>query len=343
MLSFFDLPEDVIIMISTHWLSLKDLCRLDTSICNQKYRTQFLLTLGSKKVLFHTGKDIFISALSFKWLVLRNISVKHVTLKHNFDGTIVGEIISKSSKVFHRTQSAKLNPSSHLNDECLLLLINVCKNLIEFSLNGFKKISDNIIIAMTKNNPSLKYLNLSGCWNITDVSLNYISTKCLSLEVLDLSATFNIHDEGIINIIKQCKSLHTINLQLCSEITDESIIEISKYCRYLKNLNISSCINITNHSLQAIQMNCNHIEMIDISYNKKLTEEQILSFIHSSIGSNLKELNMEGLSKINDVIIEKISEKCLNLKLLNIKFCSLVSMNAIKMLRNKLVHLQLYV
>jgi hypothetical protein len=48
-----DLPKDVLIRLISQYLTMKELCRLDTSICQHDKRQYFLECIGSDAATFH--------------------------------------------------------------------------------------------------------------------------------------------------------------------------------------------------------------------------------------------------------------------------------------------------
>ena len=56
-MSALDLPEDLLGEIITTWLSMRDVCQLDTAICNKHQRVGFLHVVASKGSLFLKEAD----------------------------------------------------------------------------------------------------------------------------------------------------------------------------------------------------------------------------------------------------------------------------------------------
>jgi hypothetical protein len=248
-------------------------------------------------------------------------------------------------------------------DRSLLNTITSCTSLIRlnlkknrFSLDAFATTEH--ITRFT----SLKSLNLSYCTGVTDnalVSLSYLIRQSRNLEILDLSESSPFVDEAVIeviqsggNILKElylnnCRQLTSLalsglnhkmdTLKLLSitnlHLTTSVFSWIGIGCRRsLSSLILSSNAVLDNASLTLLGKSCQHLTSLDISNCLSISDEGIVGFFDSFLGSlsylnlnnnslcgnktihclcherqssSLKELHCNSLSKITDETLSR--------------------------------------
>lgn len=74
----FDLPECQQSSIYSNWLSLKSVNILDTALCSNKYRGEFLNVIQNQCTF--VDKQFGSSPAQFKWVILRRLKMKEVKL-----------------------------------------------------------------------------------------------------------------------------------------------------------------------------------------------------------------------------------------------------------------------
>ncbi len=80
-----DLPSDVIVDILSKWLSMRNVCRIDSALCRRDARSALLDILASNP--FATKESVNIRKIeSMKWLCLRKIRLVNIELNENFPG-----------------------------------------------------------------------------------------------------------------------------------------------------------------------------------------------------------------------------------------------------------------
>jgi hypothetical protein len=109
-------------------------------------------------------------------------------------------------------------------------------NLQVFSIIHNKNITDNSIIAITKNRKNLNGLIIEGCKKITNIGFESIA-NCFKLKFLTIS-NHNITKLCLINVIKNCLKLKKLIIRDFSDNLDDYFINI------LKKQNLFIIINI---------------------------------------------------------------------------------------------------
>jgi F-box and leucine-rich repeat protein GRR1 len=275
-------PTDVKRYFLTNWLTMNDLCRLDSTICNNTYRNEFLNDLNNSVVngiiAFNTQIQLY-----FKWIFARNLF------------------------------PMKLSLTCDIADEDLVAMLKNCSKVESFTLlhNSVINNSPFNCLELAKACINLKILHIiSGL--ITNDGLMELTSRCKNLEDIDVNYSHFSYNKAI--AISQCLNLKYLNLCCCIGLTDGCLILIAKNCRKLKKLDIKNCPELTDLSLTEIARNCTALETIDIDwcYFTDLSIKEIATHC-----LNLKELSFNENKSVTVASLFLIAKKCLKLESVN--------------------------
>jgi hypothetical protein len=132
---------------------------------------------------------------------------------------------------------------SSITDKSVKLLKNPIETLC---LSNCYNLTDEAIIAVSKNLPDLKDLDLFNCPLITNDSIIRVAANLRGLKSLDIRYT-RASDLAVEAIVTNL-SLKELFLCHC-DITDKSIHQIATSQLELENLRFSECIKITDKSV----------------------------------------------------------------------------------------------
>jgi hypothetical protein len=263
----FYLPNEVLFKIFSNFLSLKELSRFDSALCNKVNRFLYLECIESESCTWQGDKHRKIAFNAMFWLHTRSIKVRDVYF--------VSYVRTDNTTLGSRIRCIKGN----------------CPQLNTITLSDCKDLIDIDVIKIAENCPHLNTLNLfSGCGNITERSILMIGNSCPNLHNLDseggitdssligiaegcpqlrsLSTTYNgsVTDVSIISLAEKCPKLNSLNLRNCIHITDASIIRLSESCPDINSLNLRNCIHITDASIIRLSESCPDIHTLQ-TYN----------------------------------------------------------------------------
>lgn len=162
-------------------------------------------------------------------------------------------------------------------------------------LQDCQKISDLGLQCISKIG-TLSSLNLSFCVNITDSGLRFLSPLSGVLTELNLRSCDNISDVGF-QTLRECGSLRHLDLSFCEKISTLN----PTVCKMLRTLSLSAC-DIGDGALLGLPVNMEQLET----------------------------LNLGQCDKISDMGIGAISEKCPNLRYIDLYGCSAISTKGLK-------------
>lgn len=140
----------------------------------------------------------------------------------------------------------------HSFDEIEQSYLISIKGLRELDICGCIKITD-LCLKFGIMFLELNYLNLSLCQNITDEGLIAVGKNNPSIETFILSQCSKITDVGISNSIKYLPRLKYLDMQGCKLITDETLKNIKKYSLNLRYLDISHCDKMSLEEVESLE------------------------------------------------------------------------------------------
>jgi hypothetical protein len=268
----FALPRELIILIITEWLSLFEITKFDSSLCDIRYRNELKGLYKSNDVIFsgyiyNYNKNYWTTTswknqhIYYKYIQINQIKIKNLVL---------------NDKIL----------TSNLSNNCLNIQLNT--KLLYINLKNCKLVSDELVIIISKECINLKEIDLWNCNNITDVSLISISCNCEELTCLNIGICKLVTNHGVCSIIKNCMNLNELYLYKCFNITDETINNINQYCnKKLTKLSIGYCNKITNDSLNILAQNCINIKEIYLCDCPDINQEVVLKLV-----KNCKKLSV---------------------------------------------------
>jgi len=250
-LGLLSIAIDVIDVILTKFLTIKDVGNLDTAYCSKKKRCQFLRILSDESIVY----DHLYFRYSFRsintcmiWIGIRRINIMALSMTINKD----------------------VDAAFYLSDKGLLGLSRHCNQLQSLSISKCGNITIDSVIEIIKNCYSLRSLDICSCGNITTTGMIEIGSNCSSLQSLDISNCSHVTDAAIIAIGKNCTNLRSLNIRNCTKVTDTGMIEIGRNCINLRSLHILNSEAITDVSIIEISKNCTQLRDLSINGNNCL-------------------------------------------------------------------------
>ncbi|KXJ71359.1 hypothetical protein RP20_CCG020755, partial [Aedes albopictus] len=141
-------------------------------------------------------------------------------------------------------------------DEQQTFSIDMLRGLQELQISGCFKVTDLSLTRCFKL-IELREVNLSHCVNISDEGIIAMAMNCPSLEVVDLSDCFRICDPSIDALTKHLLRLNSMKLVRLPQLTTESIYSILAHCKRLRTINLRGCCKIPRSAIDLLaKMKC---------------------------------------------------------------------------------------
>lgn len=235
-----------------------------------------------------------------------------------------------------------------------------CPNLKQFCLQKCAFLSDKGLICFAKAASSLESLQLEECHRITQLGFFGSLLNCgAKLKALSLINCLGIKDENLgVPLNASCQSLRSLSIRNCPGFGDASLAVLSKLCPQLQNVDLSGLQGISDTGLLPVLESCEAgLVKVNLSGCVNLTDK-IVSTMAEIHGWTLEMLNFDGCKKISDASLMAIADNCpllcdldvskcavtdygiaslaranhLNLQILSLSGCSMVSDNSLNAL-----------
>ncbi|KAL3360985.1 hypothetical protein AABB24_014086 [Solanum stoloniferum] len=183
---------------------------------------------------------------------------------------------------------------------------------------------------------SLQSLSIRNCPGVGNATLAIVGRVCPKLTHLELSGLLEVTDEGLFPLVQSCEAgLVKVNLSGCVNVTDRSVSFITElHGGSLESLNVDECRYVTDATLLAISNNCWLLKELDIS-KCGITDSGIAS-LASTVRLNLQILSLSGCSMLSDKSVPFLQKLGQTLMGLNIQHCNGVSSSCVDLLLEQL-------
>jgi hypothetical protein len=254
-------PPRVVINILSKWLELKEVCRLDTSICDEDLRQSFAYDLVANRISFEAvlqnkGQDLM------DWLAFKHIRVRKLILGG------CDHIPYALTSSFSRVTKIVLTDCPLLSDFSFIMLISSSPTIQELSIVNCPQISDVSFTTIgklaSKSLSCLEHLSISGCEKITDSGFSpFVTQHCGHLK------SFSLHD---------CR-VSVISITTVLSIASETLTKFSSHgciaATGVKSvLNALSFRSFSNHKQSALtDFTLNHTSLVNVETAVALVDD----------------------------------------------------------------------
>ncbi|KAG8487740.1 hypothetical protein CXB51_018456 [Gossypium anomalum] len=182
---------------------------------------------------------------------------------------------------------------------------------------------------------SLQSLSIRNCPGFSDSSLAVLGKLCPQLQHVELRGLHGITDAGFLQLLESCNAgLVKVNLKDCVNLSDKGVCRLTNLHRWtLETLNLDGC-KISDASLFAIAENCRLLGDLDVS-KCAITDSGIAALAHSDL-INVQILSVSGCSMVSDKSLPSLRNLGKTLLGLNLQQCKAISRSAIGLLVQQL-------
>ncbi|KAJ7299024.1 hypothetical protein O6H91_Y322300 [Diphasiastrum complanatum] len=232
----------------------------------------------------------------------------------------------------------------------LLRLVRGCPDLEHLDLEGAHYLSDENMAELAFNIPHVSFLRLNYCSMLTDTSFFCVLQSCKQLRELHMEST------GLGWVTASLSSpiprvhIHKLQLAWNKPVGDSTLKLISKLCPFLLSLDISHCLLVTDHGVAALCRGCLQLRELFLKGCKKVHSMGVSKDEYTSLEDlelessgftdaglvavskscpNLMSLGLEGCVRVTDVGVKQVMEECKALKMMNLKECQGVTLDAL--------------
>ena len=241
--------------------------------------------------------------------------IKHLNLAYCCNFTDLG-CVTIGCIFGRRLCYLNIDGAQYVTDAGLGAILNQCAtNQLEFLALDGAEISDCGIKRLQRFTP-LKHLQISFCNKLTDVSLHYISTL-VSLKELHFKKGEQYSNKGLQYLFSCLINLVCISLLECWETDDKCLEIIATNCWQLKSFAVTWA-KVTNVGVERIIQQCHLLHELNLTGSYVITEEPLMSLLETHTDDvNLRLLNLTQCHLVSDKILYKFKDKIPNLKIID--------------------------
>ncbi|XP_074641930.1 putative RNA-binding protein EEED8.10 isoform X2 [Tubulanus polymorphus] len=193
---------------------------------------------------------------------------------------------------------------SYLTPRERILIERVCRLWRSLSLQSWSSF----------NELSLQGLN-PRFGGFTDRQFKQILLRTNNLRKLDVTGSSMLSDHALTLIGDHCSNLTHLNISGL-HATNTSIKVLSEKCSKLESIIMRRCYDVSEKGLWWLFKNCQDLRSLNLEDNMRITGQ----CLHMA-GPCLEQIVLDSCGKLQTVAIQKLAEKCPNLKHLSINDC----------------------
>lgn len=222
-------------------------------------------------------------------------------------------------------RSLTINSCQGVTDLGLEAVGKGCPNLKQFCLRKCAFLSDNGLVSFAKDSRSLESLQLEECHRITQSGFfGFLITCGENMKALSLANCFGIKDSILgFPLMSLCKSLRSLSIRNSPGFGNASLDILGRICPQLQHLDFTGLQGITDEGFLPLIQSCEAgLTKVNLSRCANLTDKAI-STIAKVHGSTLERINLDGCRYVSDASLVAIAENCVVLSELDISKCAI--------------------
>jgi hypothetical protein len=337
--ALLDIADDLLFDIFSIYLHIRDVCALDSALCNRTRRTEFLRLVSTKVLLFNREEIIVLSPLhqfklkplvpgALSWIKNRGIHLAtlHLAIPTGVmaaaDQRIIRDTLASLAYngQLDKLETIKVLNCSYIKDADLAVVLSKCHRTLKcmnIRGSGVAEIS----ALHVKRCPNLEAFVANG--NVSAEDMAEIFQACPKLRVLELNSFgARLTDELVESIVAHCFVLEHLSLRHSVTVSDAAIRNVAESCPLLQVIDLSGTA-VTDATVLEFCMRCPQLKRVLLSYCGNLTDAAVIAVADRLPG--LTRIDLNGNAAITSGAVEHLATKCRELKIINSSDCPNVS------------------
>jgi len=332
------LPQNTTSVLVKEWLTLVELAKFDSAICNHRLRPAFLDLLRYEKLLLtlpvnYETRD----PRQVAWLLLRGIKLQSLHFSDlnpsenpfhgylEFVGPYLKEILLENcSFVSERFLKQLLYRSPHLLELTLIKNDGLDQSLLQECISYCPYLKRLRLKNTCRHNPAIP----PGEGDQADEAIIFQGVRSVGLEHLCLDVHFKLRNDVLVAIVKSCPQLQTLNLKSSGrQLQTFAFVEIGLQSHCLTHFCVNQCLNLNDAALFSIADGCRLLTLLDICGCPAYTEEGLAQILRSC--SLLRLLDVSENLLIGSAILHEIPGRLPSLEELRINNCQSITVEGV--------------
>ena len=198
-----------------------------------------------------------------------------------------------------------------------------CPQLRLLNLSNCPSLTNNALQNISKKCKLLSYVNISGCLSVSHKGVKCLLQNSSHLSVLCCHSVPNLDPDGdTFSYLHLCKNMKVLDVSYCEDISDMTLVNIAKYCPGLAFFDVSGCHRVGDAGLRSIGGRCGFLKILKIKLLCQQTVTPAGLALVSQAPRNLKDLDLSGISQLDDESVGKILCHCKSLGRLSLAGCT---------------------
>jgi len=207
----------------------------------------------------------------------------------------------------------------------------------KLKLQKRQKVDDEVLARVTNLGSNASVLDVSECRNITEEGLIQALRQCQCLMELNVVRCPAVTDKCLSVIGESCKNIKILDISLCN-VTDCGVKELCESCTKLERLTMDQCRSLTSDSLLFVAQCCPKLRCISVEYDNRVEDKGVLELVQRCPLLEKLHLNSSGITLQTALVT---AQYCRNLSVLDLRYCSTLTDEAVKELVKGCPYLQI--
>jgi len=322
-----DAPVDFVAQLLGSWLTLKDLCKLDSAVSSAENRLSLGAIYEAVSVVGRLVMNESDVEKQLDWFLVRKIRLS--TLRNDY--RLPRNTFSKVTALLKHSGNQLRNLFLTDNDALMIAVaVTIVRYCTKLEVLTVKEMAVNVqFFSMCGSLHGLKELNFFECENINADDMQCI--LCPSLRTLVLNGDISVELQKI--FLNMYPNLLNYSLSFAEEVELEGLPEtlesVHVYgCNSIRVINLNkslkklliSCTNSTDDDIVEIFSSCSSLQVLSLPNNWRITDATIIR-VGNTFGKSLTSLDLYECEAITENGLQYVCEKCKNLVHLAVGGC----------------------
>jgi bacterioferritin-associated ferredoxin len=329
-----DVADDLLYDIFTIYVHIKDVCNLDSALCNKGRRPAFLRLVSTMVLLFNreeinvldSDNNSFthraLGVASLGWILKRCIHLASLRLHYNvYDGakqeSIRAAIASLTlTDCFDKLETIELRQCTYIKDAELSAIFSKCYGSVKNIDIMHWFLAGNSSSAHVKRCTKLEAFAPHGFESAAEMV--EVFQACPKMRKVDLRAFGGrLTNEVVHEVAASCPLLEHFAIVNCVMVSDTAIRAVVESCplRYASFWNTA----ITDATVASLCSMCPFVTVLDLGVCRSLTDAAVLAVAERLPG--LTRINLNYNNAITSSAVEILASNCRELKYIDLSLC----------------------
>jgi hypothetical protein len=343
-----DLPNTLTCCLLLWWVTPVDLCRLDSAVCNEVVRTQYLSIVRSPLFVVRPLKPTGMTNSNFvkfmvgliAWVIGRQITTSVVDVDAYFQQPVAERTayVKRHGSRVRKVTIAATSFSVNYNESVITDLCKYCPNVEVFNCGIFlgPEAAARASITWTKLTHLTVHINnlvafgdkcqslvgLTTCGPETGIAESWLKFLATYSPLLrNISTGWKFNNQACKAVAARCPLLEEINLGLAA-MKNVNLFLLASGCCKLSTLKLSSRAAVTNAGISAVAQN-GALTTVSLSSCNAVSDAALRVIAECCVG--LKSLQLYYNPRLSDATLILLGQRCHQLRHIQLQCCSFTS------------------